>query len=499
MFLIVLQKVYSFLIGWPLFISVLGAGIVFFIGTGGFTFTHFGHTCKSTLGGLFTKDKSSRVSKSGKKDISSWEALTVAVGGTVGTGNVSGVATAVAIGGPGSIFWMWLAALLGMGVKTAEVSLAVYYRERDELGHPYGGPTYYISKGYMRNPHTAKIAKFLAILFGVLFMLNFLIGIQAYTITEAFVSAFDFPVIIFGVVYTICLFIVCMGGAKRVAMMAAKIVPFMTVFFILLVFGVLIANWRNIIPAFALIFENAFTGTAAVGGFAGSAVATAVRQGIARSVYSNEAGKGSSPMIHAQTEAEHPVKQGMWGSMEVFIDTIIVCTATALAIIASGAWTSGSQGATLSIEAFNSVYGALGGKFIAFTLLLFGFTTQFGWFTYYEVLVRHAAKDNVALKNRIVAIFRILFPLPGLATIIYAAHGGVTAGTVWSIADVLTALPCIVNLVCIVGLSGTYFKLVKDYKARYMGIGKIDPNFKVFYEDSENEWLKKLEAEKAAG
>lgn len=489
MFTTILKSTYSFLIGWPLFTCVLGAGIIFLIGTRGFTFAHFGHIWKNTLGSLFSRDKDQRITKSGKKHISSWEALTVAVGGTVGTGNISGVSTAIAIGGPGAVFWMWLAALLGMGVKAAEVSLAVYYRERDEKGHPYGGPTYYISKGLSFGPRTSKIASAVAVIFGVLFFLNFFIGIQAYTITEAFSASFSFPIIPFGIVYCAIMLVICLGGARRVVDMASKIVPFMTVAMVVLILGIIIVDIGNVGHAFVLIFKGAFTGTAAVGGFTGSAVASVIRQGIARSVYSNEAGKGSSPMIHAQTEADHPVKQGLWGSMEVFIDTIVVCTATALALIVSGVWCSGSQGATLSIEAFNSVYGALGGKFVAIVLLLFGFTTQTGWFTYYEVLVRHATKGNVALKNRIIWIFRVLFPLPSLATIIYAANGGVTAGTVWSLADVLTAFPTIVNLICIVCLSGTYFKLVKDYKARYLGIGQVDPDFKVFYEDTSDRAL----------
>lgn len=264
---------------------------------------------------------------------------------------------------------------------------------------------------------------------------------------------------------------------------AGKVVPFMIVAFVLGALGIVLANFTQIPAAFALIFKSAFSGTAAVGGFAGAAASAAIQNGIARSVFSNEAGQGSSTMIHSQAHVEHPVRQGLWGMFEVFMDTMVVCTVMSLAIILSGVWSSGLQGASMSVAAFGTLYGGLGSKFVGVAILLFGITTQTGWFLYYDVLLRHALNNNIPLKNKIIKAFRFVYPLPGLITIIYTTMNGLPTGTVWLLTDFLCAIPTTLNILCVIALSGVYFRLVKDYKARYMGIGTVDPAFKVFYEN----------------
>ncbi len=478
---IFLEKAVGFLWGTPLIVLVLGSGALFTIGTGFFQFRHFNYFMGKTLGSLFKKEEK----EVGSGHVSAFNAVATAIGGAVGVGNIGGVATAIAIGGPGALFWLWVAALLGMALKSAEVTLAVYYRSVDEKGEPYGGPTYYIQKGIGRllPGKLAKIATVLAVVFGVGFASNFFSGVQAYTIAEGFVSAFDLPIIPFGIVYSIAVWIIVWGGGKRVVEFAGKIVPLMIVFFVAAALGIIIVNIANIPSALALVFKSAFSGTAAVGGFTGAAAAKAIQNGIARSVFSNEAGQGSSTMVHSQAHVEHPVRQGLWGMFEVFIDTMVVCTVMSLAIILSGVWSSGVQGAALSVSAFGTLYGSLGSKFVAIAILLFGITTQTGWFMYYDVLLRHALNKNIKLKNQIITVFRLIYPLPGLITIIYTTMNGLPTGAVWLLTDFLCAVPTTLNIICVISLSGIYFKLVKDYKARYMGIGVVDPEFSIFYHD----------------
>ncbi|MCI8342219.1 MAG: sodium:alanine symporter family protein [Firmicutes bacterium] len=470
----------GFLWGTPLIVLVLGSGALFTIGTGFFQFRHFSYFMGKTFGSLFKKEEH----EVGHGHVSAFQAIATAIGGAVGVGNIGGVSTAIAVGGPGALFWLWIAALLGMGLKCAEVTLAVYYRSIDENGEPYGGPTYYIQRGIgqLLPGKVAKIASVLATIFGVGFACNFLSGVQGYTIAEGFTSAFGIDILVFGIIYSIVVWIIVLGGGKRVVEFAGKIVPVMIVFFVAAALGIVIINIKELPGAIALIVKSAFTGTAAVGGFAGAAAKAAIQNGIARSVFSNEAGQGSSTMVHSQAHVNHPVRQGLWGMFEVFMDTMVVCTIMSLAIIVSGQWSSGLEGASLSVSAFGVVYGHIGAKLVAIAILLFGLTTQTGWFMYYDVLLRHALSKNIPLKNKIIKAFRFIYPLPGLLTIFYTVHYGLPTGTVWLVTDFFCAVPTTLNIICVIALSGVYFKLVKDYKARYMGIGEVDPNFKVFYE-----------------
>ena len=315
--------------------------------------------------------------------VSPFEAVAIAIGGTVGCGNIAGVATAIATGGPGAVFWMWLWAFFGMMIKCVEATLGCYYRSKDENGNYFGGSTYTIEKG-IKWDLGLKIGGPLAVAFGIGFIAQFLGGSQAYTIAEALNQAFNWNMIAVTLVYSLIVFYVIFRGVPRVAAFATKAVPFMCCAFIVGGLVLICMNYSAVPHMFYLIFHDAFTGTSAqVGGFAGATVSMAMRFGIARSMNSNEAGQGSSPFIHGSADCEHPMRQGLWGSFEVFVDTLLVCSITALAVLSTGVWTTGTPGVTLTMMAYYSGFGVFGKYFIGFLAFLFGVTTTTGWFTYY--------------------------------------------------------------------------------------------------------------------
>lgn len=484
-----MRNAYYWIWGTPMLVAVLGSSLWFTVASGFFQFRHFGHFLKQTFGKMLSKD-SRAVSKSGKGGkISVFDVASTAVGGAVGVGNISGVATAIACGGPGALFWMWIEAWFAMALKSAEVSLGVYYRKEDENGDPYGGPCYYISQGLGRwfGGKFKKVAITIGYIWGFCFMCNFLSGVQGYTICEGFAPAWNIDILTCGIILSIVIWFIVWGGTKRVAKMAGYLVPVMCVLFILGAIVIVFANIGSLGSALALVVKSAFTPTAAVGGFAGVIAKTAITQGISRAVFSNEAGQGSSTMIHSQANVDHPFKQGMWGYFEVFVDTILVCFFSGMAIIISGVWSSGVQGASLSISAFSTTFGSWAGKLVSIFVLLFGLTTITGWFTYYDNILRFMCGRKAKLKKFIVTCFRIVFPLPCLITIWFTVTYGASTSFVWTITDFLCAIPACLNIICVLLMSKTYIRLVRDYKARYMGIGTIDPSFQYFYDRDEYE------------
>lgn len=249
----------------------------------------------------------------------------------------------------------------------------------------------------------------------------------------------------------------------------------------------IIMNASELPNVFGMIFSGAFTGTAAVGGFVGAGVRLAVQKGLSRAVNSNEAGQGTSPMIHASADTVHPIRQGLWGSVEVFIDTVIVCSCTALAILCTGTWSSGLSSVSLTTSAFESGFGTFGVVFIGIIMLFFGLTTNGGWYSYYNALLNHAMSGGSEERRlKALKIFRIIYPLPTLLFTSMLFYTNAGANVFWTVIDVTIALPIYFNLISLLLLSGTFFKLLADYKARYMGIGKIDPSFKYFYDTEPN-------------
>lgn len=466
--------------GTPLLVLVIGTASYITIRTKFFQIRHFG----PIMSNPFKK----RTNQKSEKSISPFQAVCVAVGGSVGVSNISGVSTAIATGGPGALFWLWVAATLGMMLKFTEVSLACYYRKTTPDGEHRGGPTYYMLRGLGEDKGwKIGICKLLAIVFGLGIFSTFFINLTNFTISEAIGSTFNISYLIPGLVLVVCTYLITFGGLKRIADIAGYMVPFMCIIYVGLVLVTIALNAGNIIPAFKLIFKGAFTPQAATGGFLGATVMKAMSTGFARSVYSNEAGWGTSAMVHATSDCEHPCKQGMLGAFEVFVDTMIVCTMTGLAVIVTGYWDSGITGAALTLTCLEANVGYIARVLVAVSIFLFGLTTVTGWFTYYQCLLQHAMGDKLtpALEKKILTVYKILMPIfPFIVTLVTVLRGG-TPAELWVFADFTSIIPTFVNVFVVFCLSGTFFKIFKDFKARYFGVGKVDPNFNIFYEEKE--------------
>ena len=477
------EALVSFLWGLPIIVIILGTGFYFTFKTGFFQVFHLKHIFSETICKIIKKGN--KAEEGGKGLITPFEAVATAIGGSVGVGNIGGVATAMAVGGPGSLFWLWIAAFVGMILKMAEVSLGVYYREKDEKGDPYGGPTYYMEKG-LGEEKGHKWWLIPAAIFGGGIFSTFFITVQNYTVSEAVSAAFGIKIIYASIIYIICNYILIIGGIKSLGKLAGKIVPIMCVFYVGAALYIVAINIGNLPATLGLVFKGAFTGTAAAGGFAGAAFSQVMRIGMARSVFSNEAGWGSSPMIHASAQTDHPIKQGLWGAFEVFVDTIVVCTLTCLVIIITGVWSSGATGATLTLNAFETGMGSASKIFIATGIFLFGVTTSSGWYAYYEIILRHLMKSSPKLKDGILKFYKIFYPVPGFVMVLMATTIGMPGSTVWLFADFTTAVPTFINIAVMLSLSGTFFKIFKEYKTKYILKEEVKPEdkIKLFYEEN---------------
>jgi AGCS family alanine or glycine:cation symporter len=434
---------------------------------------------KNTFGLMLKREE-----KGEKGLLKPFQAASAAIGSAVGVGNVGGVATAIATGGPGAVFWLWVCALIGMMTKFAEVTLAVHYRNTDTDGNPYGGPSYYMEKG-LGEEKGFKLWGIPAVIFGGGIFATFFFSVQNYTVSEAVATTFNIPMIPVSIAFCVMAMVVVLGGISRLGQVTEKLVPFMCLFYVVGGLFVIFKNVDNLPHTFRLIFESAFTGTAAVGGFLGVAFMQAMQTGVARSVYSNEAGWGTSPMLHSTAKTSHPIKQGLWGSFEVFVDTMIVCTITALVVVNTGMWSSGLDGAELTLSAFETSLGFTGRAVVAISIFLFGVTTEIGWYAYYEILLRHLLRKRPKVKDNILKVFRWVFAFPSMLITIIAVVHGLPGGMIWALADVVTGVPTFANLLAVLFLSQRFFALLRDYKARNLGIGTIDPNLCLFYEDKQ--------------
>jgi len=387
-------------------------------------------------------------SEKGEGDISPFNALMTSLSATIGTGNIAGVATAIFLGGPGALFWMWCTALVGMATKYAEAVLAVKYREVDKKGNHIGGPMFYIKNGL--KSHWAWLGTCFAV-FGA--FAGFGIGntIQANSVADVLSNTFDVPHMVTGIVIAVLAALVLVGGIKRIGNVAGKLVPLMATAYVVSGLVILVLNYETIPSALALIFTHAFTPVAATGGFAGAAVWAAIRFGVARGIFSNEAGLGSAPIAHAAASTNSPVQQGSIAMLGTFIDTIIVCSITGLVIISTGAWKMGETGASLSSAAFELALPGVGGYIVAIGLSVFAFTTILGWSFYSEKCIEYL------LGERAIVPFRVLW--------IIAVPIGATASLdfIWLVADTLNALMAIPNLIALILLSPVVFKLTKEH------------------------------------
>ncbi len=429
-----------------------------------FQFRRFGCVMKSTVGGLFNK-KTHEKSENG---VSPFQAVTTALAGTIGTGSIAGLATALVSGGPGAIFWMWVSALLGMVTKYSEIVLSMKYREKSFGGTYVGGPMYYIKNGLG--------VKWLAVVFAVFAMIA-CVGTgnatQSNSISGVIESSFGVAPWITGLILTVIVGAVILGGVKRIASVNEKLVPVMAVFFILCSLVALCVNAGKIPAAFGLIFKEAFNFRAAFGGALGYGVLAAMRYGIGRGVFSNEAGLGSAPIAHAASTTKEPVKQGMWGVFEVFITTIVICTMSALVVLTSDIYLSAFHagqmpslsGAALSGAAYGEAIPYVGEIGIAVATVFFALSTILGWAYYGEVCVGYVFKNHVLLA---VATYRLLY----VAFVFVGAVAEIQ--TVWLVADCFNALMALPNLIALIALSGVVVRVTKDYFAKKSPLsGKI--------------------------
>ena len=436
----------------PIMLTLLiGTGLLLSIRMGFPQFTKFGYVMKNTIGSLFN-------SKQHKKDdsgVSPFQAVATAMAGTIGTGSITGIATALVSGGPGAIFWMWISALLGMVTKYSEIILSLHFREKNDEGLWVGGPMYYIQNGLG--------LKWLAILFAVFAALTcFGTGnaTQANSISVALDATLGINPVITAIVLTLIVGAVILGGIRRIASVNEKLVPFMAVFYVIVAFVALFLNIDKVPGAFALIFEEAFNFRAAAGGAAGYGIMVAMRFGFARGVFSNEAGLGSAPIAHAASSNKNPVDQGIWGMFEVFFTTIIICTLTALVILTTGVMdTTDYIGSALSIAAYNTVIPGIGGVGVTLATVLFATSTTLGWAYYGEKAVEYLFHKN----RTAVTIYRIVYVA---FVFIGAAGGSGSLDLIWGISDTMNGLMAIPNLIGVIGLSGIVVKLTKDYFAK---------------------------------
>ena len=420
-----------------------------------FQFRRFGYVLKNTIGSLFDKNLHHRDSGG----VSPFQAVATALAGTIGTGSIAGVATALVLGGPGAVFWMWISALLGMVTKYAEIVLALKFREKNEYGAYVGGPMYYIKNGLG--------AKWLAVLFAVFAMIA-CIGTgnatQSNSISGVLNANFHIAPWITGVVLTIIVAAVIIGGVKRIASVNEKLVPIMACFFVLASVVALIFNASRIPSVFSLIFREAFNFKFALGGVSGYGILSAMRYGVGRGVFSNEAGLGSAPIAHAASNTEDPVRQGIWGIFEVFITTIVICTMSAVVILSSGtyleAYNAGVapavSGAALSSTAFNEALPYVGGFGIATSTIFFAFSTILGWAYYGEASIGYIFKNHAKVA---VGIYRVIY----VAFVFIGAIAEINTG--WLIADCFNALMAVPNLIALIALSGLVVKITGEHFA----------------------------------
>ncbi|MFV7771510.1 MULTISPECIES: alanine/glycine:cation symporter family protein [Shewanella] len=432
----------GFVWGTPMLVMILGVGLFLSFGLRLMPILKLGTGFKLLWSGRIP-DKDKQM----KGEISPFNALMTSLSATIGTGNIAGVATAIFIGGPGALFWMWCTALVGMATKFSEAVLAVKYREVDDNGNHIGGPMYYIKNGL--GSKWAWLGTAFA-LFGS--FAGFGIGntVQANSVADALRSNFDVPTWVTGVVLMVLVGAVLMGGIKRIADVAGKLVPLMTVFYIAAGLSVIVVNAAEIPDAIALIVHSAFNPVAAQGGFAGAAVWAAVRFGVARGVFSNEAGLGSAPIAHAAAQTNNPVAQGLVAMLGTFIDTLVVCTITGLAIVVSGAWTSGENGAALTSYAFSHAL-PMGNYIVAIALSIFAFTTILGWSVYSEKCVQYLFGVRAVKPFR--AIWVLVVPLGAVSSLDF----------IWLLADTLNAMMAIPNLIALALLSPVVFGLTREY------------------------------------
>lgn len=438
MFEQIIDQINNFVWGPVMLALLLGTGIFLTIGLKGMTISRIPYAFRQLFKGR---------EGSGEGEITPFNALMTSLSSTIGMGNIAGVATAIGMGGPGALFWMWCAAFVGMATKYAEAVLAVNYRETDQFGRKVGGPMYYIKNGLGKNWKWLGMA---FALFGSLAGFGLANTVQSNAVSQVLETNFNVPTAVSGLTMAILVGVVLLGGIKRIATVAGKLVPFMALLYITATLIILVTHAGEIPAAIVLVVDSAFNGAAASGGFAGATIMLALRMGIARGIFSNEAGLGSAPIAHAAAETNSPVRQGTIAMLGTFIDTLIICTMTGLVLIVTGVWNGESQGAAMTLAAFTDAL-PFGDLVLSLCVVLFAFTTMLGWSYYGERCA------EFLLGPKVITPFRVLWVI------------GIFVGTqmsldlVWKMTDALNGLMAIPNLIALILLSPIVFKLTREY------------------------------------
>ena len=462
--------------GWPALILLAFVGVLTTCITKCFQISHFGHWMKNTIGAIFRDSKVT--SHTSDRSISQFQSLCTALAATVGTGNIVGVAGAILVGGPGAVFWMWLIAFFGMMTNYSENVLGIYYRRKNEQGEWCGGAMYYLRDGLGAKKGCKQIGAILAAAFSVFcFLASFGIGnmTQVNSISGNMEAVFGVPTWVSGIVLLILCGLVIVGGLKRIATVTEKIVPFMVLVYMVGTIAILVMNIKMVPAVFTAIFEGAFALKAAGGGIVGYGMKLAIEQGMKRGVFSNEAGLGSSVMVHSNSNVKEPVRQGMWGIFEVFADTMIVCTLTAFVVLSSGlvdletgvavAEYSGVAltKANVVSTVFTMYFGKLGGAFVAIAIMLFAYSTVLGWSHYGSKACEYLFGTKSTM------VYRVIF--------VIATFGGAVMGEnlAWDIADTLNGMMMIPNLIGVIVLSPIVYRITKNYVNRKIKNEAVEP------------------------
>ena len=473
------QAIYDFtdfLWGIPLTILVIGTGLYLSIRTGFFQITGIKTWWKKTVGEVFSKEKNKNA---GEGELTPWQAITTVLGGTVGSGNIAGVATAIATGGPGAVFWMWIIAIVGMMTKMAEVTLSVAFRKQDSNGEFFGGPMHYMRQGLGKTgiilAGIYAVALFVEVCADACFVqVNTLavcandvygdvirsalgsFGESAEMALRTFLgnTGLNLPMLLIGLFVVLISFILVQtGGLKTIGGFCERMVPLMIVIYIVACIGVVVCNIAKVPEAFGMIFKYAFAPAPAIGGFAGATLSLAMARGASRGIFSNEAGMGTAATVHATAKTDHPAHQGMYGILEVFV-TIIICTLTALTVICSGVWSNGRTGVELTFDGFELVWGRIGIIILSISVFLFTFSSYIGFYVEFRTCVEYLFGKK-ALKW----IKYLYFILPILAVTLEVEQ-------VWDIADIAVGFIVIPNMIALLALSPKFFKLFREYNSR---------------------------------
>lgn len=476
----------SYVWGWPTIILILGTGLLLTIRTRALQIRRFGESLRTTIVPTVKSLGRKKDADGRLRSISQFEAFSTAISGTVGTGNIIGVVAAILSGGPGAVLWMWISAFFGMVTNYAENVLGLYFRRKDSKGNLSGGSFYYIAYG-LRWKWLAYIAAVFCILAAI-----GMSGVQTNKISGALAETFaratgvsdntDLVRLVIGVIVAILAATIIIGGIKRIGKVASMIVPFMSLLFIILALIAIGTHYYRIGEAFALIFTKAFNFRAVGGGILGFTFATVIKKGMARGVFSNEAGLGSSVIAHSASETREPVKQGLWGVFEIFFDTFVICTLTALMFLTTfdvHTLTPDMEDSVMSMSLFSENFGAFGTATFSIILPLFAFTTIIAWSYYGEKGVEFFFGFLKEEKRVIpVTIFKVIY------VVLIAASAVIHSGLVWDISDTFNGLMAVPNLICLVGLSGLVWKITKNYFDRKKGID-VEPMLSAYPEMNE--------------